>query len=138
MPDKKIQEKYVLYQLLAQNLEALKQQLQIIEQQFVETRTTMESVENIEKTNEKNDIFLSIGSGCYGKGKITDRKDILVNVGAGILINKKIADAKSFLRERISTLERMAREIQGEMELVAKQMNELGIEIQELAQKEKS
>jgi len=136
MSKEKLQEKYVLYQLLNQNLEGLKQQMQLVEQQFIEVKTTMLSIEDLKKMGKKNEIFLPIGSGCYGKGNIMENNEILVNVGAGIFIDKKAAAAKSFLEKRVEELEKASDEIQAQMERIAKQMNELGFEIQELAKKE--
>ena len=133
MSREKLQEKYVLYQVLNQNLESLKQQLELVEQQFIEVKSTTLSIDDLKKTGGKNEIFLPIGSGCYKKGNITENKDILVNVGAGLFINKKAVDAKSFLEKMVRKLEQASNEIQAQMERILKQMNELGVEIQELA-----
>ncbi len=138
MSKEKLQEKYVLYQLLNQNLESLRQQLQLVEQQFIEIKSTTMSIDDLKGMGEKNEIFLNIGSGCYGKGKITENDEILVNAGVGIFIKQKAEEAKSFLEERIKELEKASNEIQAQMERVAKQMNELGLEIQEIVRKEKS
>lgn len=132
MTKEKLQGKYVLYQLLNQNLESLKQQLEIVEQQFIEVKSTMLSIDDLKGMGGSNEIFLPLGSGCYGKGEVTDNKEILVNVGAGIFVNKKTASAKSFLDERVKELEKAGGEIQSQMERIVKQLNELGVEIQEL------
>jgi prefoldin alpha subunit len=135
MSKEKLQEKYVLYQLLNQNLESLKQQFDLIQQQFIEVKSTVMSIDDLKKTEEKNEIFLPLGSGCYGKGKITDKNDIMVNVGAGIFVNKKSADAKLFLDKRVKEIEKASGEIHEQMERIVRQMNELGLQIQEMAQK---
>lgn len=137
MPKEKLQEKYVLYQLLNQNLESLKQQIQLVEQQFIEVKSTLMSVDDLKGVSGKNEIFLPLGSGCYGKGKVTENRKILVNVGAGIFINKKSVSVESFLEERVKELEKAGEEIQTQMERIARQMSELGLEIQELAKQEK-
>jgi prefoldin alpha subunit len=137
MSKEKLQEKYILYQLLNQNLESLRQQMQLVEQQFLEIKSTMMSIDDLKGMGEKNDIFLNIGSGCYGRGEITENDEILVNIGAGLFIKQKALSAKSFLDKRIKELERASKEIQEQMERIAKQMNELGFEIQEIARKEK-
>lgn len=136
MSKEKLQEKYVLYQLLNQNMESLKQQFELVEQQFIEVKSTMMSLEDLNKSGENNEIFLPLGSGCYGKGKVTDNKGVLVNVGAGVFVNQKMAAAKSFLDKRLKELENANNEVQAQMERVAKQMNELGVEIQEIAKQE--
>ena len=136
MPKEKLQEKYVLYQLLNQNLESLKQQMQLVEQQFIEVKSTIMSIDDLKGMGEKNEIFLPLGSGCYGKGKITESNEMLLNVGAEVFVNKKAGVAKSFLEKRVKELEGAGEEIQAQMERILKQMNELGVEIQELAKQE--
>lgn len=135
MSKEKLQEKYVLYQLLNQNLQSLKQQFDLIQQQFIEVKSTVMSIDDLRKTGEKNEIFLPLGSGCYGKGKLTDKNDIMVNVGAGIFVNKKSVEAKLFLDERVKEIEKASGEIHEQMERIVRQMNELGLQIQEMAQK---
>lgn len=135
MSKEKLQEKYVLYQLLNQNLESLKQQFDLIQQQLIEVKSTLMSIDDLGKTGEKNEIFLPLGSGCYGKGKITEKNDIMVNVGAGIFVNKKSADAKLFLDKRVKEIDKASEEIHEQMERIVRQMNELGLQIQEMAQK---
>jgi len=136
MDKEKLSERYVLYQILAQNLETLKQQLQLVEQQIFEVRSTLMSMEDIKKLDEKNEILLPLGSGCYGSGRITDGKNILVNAGAGVFINEDMGAAKSLLDERLAEVEKAGKEIQVQAEKIIVQMNEIASEIQETARQE--
>jgi len=136
MDKEKLSERYVLYQILAQNLETLKQQLQLVEQQVFELRSTLMSMEDIKKLDEKNEILLPLGSGCYGSGMITDGKNILVNAGAGVFINEDMGAAKSLLEERLAEAEKAGKEVQTQAEKIIVQMNEIASEIQEAARQE--
>ncbi len=136
MTDEKLSEQYVLYQILAQNLETLKQQLQFVEQQMLELRSTLMSIDDVKKMGEKNEILLPLGSGCYGSGSITDRGRILVNAGAGIFINEEIGSAKALLEQRTAEVERAGAEIQQQAEKIIAQMNEIAMVIEEAARKE--
>lgn len=136
MPSENLNEKYILYQILAQNMESLKQQMQLVEQQLFELNSTLMSVDELKKMDDKNEIFLPLGGGCFGKGKITENKRILVNVGSGIFINEDVEDARSLLGGRIREIERAGKEIEMQAEKIAGQMNELAVEIQKMAQAE--
>ena len=133
MPNEKLNERYILYQILVQNLEALKQQIGLVEQQMFELSSTVLSIDDLKKMNENNEIFLPLGSGCYGSGKIMDNKRILVNAGAGIFINDEIGAAKVFIEERAKELERAGKEIEMQMERLVKQINQTAAEIQKIA-----
>ena len=136
MSKEKLQEKYVLYQILGQNLESLNQQMKIVEQQFAEVKMTALSLDDIKKVEKNNEIFLPLGSGLFGKGMITEKNSMLVNAGAGIFLNKNLTEAKKTLEEREKELEKASVEIREQAQKVTKQINELSIEIQELASKE--
>ena len=133
MPNQKLNEKYILYQLLAQNMESLKQQLEFVGQQLVELKSTSLSVEDLEKAGEKNEIFLPLGSACFCKGMVTERGKILVGIGAGVFVEKDAQEAKSFIERNFNELEKAGTEIEEQLKSTAGQMNELAAEIQELA-----
>jgi prefoldin alpha subunit len=133
MANEKLNEKYILYQLLGQNLESLKQQLEIVGQQLVELKSTSLSVEDLERAGEKNEIFLPLGSACFCGGMVTDSRKILVGVGAGVFLEKGAKEAKSFIERNFKELEKAGAEIEEQLKSTAGQMNELAAEIQELA-----
>jgi prefoldin alpha subunit len=132
----KLNEKYIVYQILAQNLESLKQQMQLVEQQLFELNSALMSLEDLHKMDDQNEIFLPLGGGCFGKGKITENDKILVNVGSGIFLDENTEGAKKLLQERLREIERAGKEIEDQAEKIALQMNELAAEIQKMAQME--
>ena len=132
----KLNEKYIIYQVLAQNLEALKQQLEFVEQQMIELKSTSMSMEDVVKTGAENEIFLPLGSGCFGRGKITDGKKVLVGVGAGVFLEKDAKDAKAFVEKNFNEVEKAGLEIEEQMKTTVGQMNHIAGEIQGMAQQE--
>ena len=136
MSKEKLNEKYIIYQILAQNIEGLKKQLEMVEEQLIELKSTSLSMDDLEKISESNEIFLPLGSGCFGKGKITDNKKILVNAGAGVFMNEDLKNAKLSIEGNFKELERAGMEIEEQMKKTITQMNGLASEIQAMAQKE--
>ncbi len=138
MPEKNanINEKYILYQVLAQNLEGLKQQLELVEQQMMELKSTSVSLDDIKQAGTESEIFLPLGSGCFSRGRITDNKRMLVNVGAGVFIDKEMKDVRAFVETNLKELEKAGIEIEEQMRRMAAQMNELASDIQEIAARE--
>lgn len=132
----RLSEKYILYQILMQNMESMKEQLELVEQQLIELKSTSMSMEDMEKMSESNEIFLPLGSGCFGSGKITDTKKMLVNVGAGVFISKDVKSARSSVESNFKELEKAGVELEEQMKKTVGQINEIATEIQEAAQKE--
>ena len=60
-----IQEKFVLYQLLNQRLEEIKQHATIIQQKMIEVETTKIAIGGIKDVNEEKDILIPLGSGFF-------------------------------------------------------------------------
>ncbi len=137
MSKEKLQEKYVLYQLLQQNLETLRQQLEMVERQFIETKTTEQVFKDLKSGKGNDDVLIPLGSGCYGKGRVMDTKNFLVGVGANIMTQKTMKSAELFLQERERELENASREIQEHMSKVANQIDEIATEIQAMVKKDK-
>ncbi|MEM5871561.1 MAG: prefoldin subunit alpha [Candidatus Aenigmatarchaeota archaeon] len=131
--NEQLNEKYILYQILAQNLEALKQQLELVEEQIIEIKISLASINDLKEIKEENEILIPLGSGCFGKGKITEKSHFLVNIGSGIFVYKDLENAKTFLEERFKEIENAGKEIEGQAKKIAVHMNELSEEIQNLA-----
>jgi prefoldin alpha subunit len=137
MSKEKLQEKYILYQLLQQNLESLREQLELVERQFIEVKTTEQVLDDLKNRKGPDDVLVPLGSGYYGNGKVMDLETVLVNLGANVMISKKLKSANIFLREREKELERISKDIQEQMVKVVDQINKTAMDIQKLAREEK-
>jgi prefoldin alpha subunit len=137
MSKEKLQEKYILYQLLQQNLESLREQLELVERQFIEIKTTEQVLNDLKNRKGSDDVLVPLGSGYYGNGKVMDLETVLVNLGANVMISKKLKAANVFLREREKELERVSKEIQEQMAKVVDQINKTAMDIQKLAREDK-
>jgi prefoldin alpha subunit len=137
MSKEKLQEKYILYQLLQQNLESLREQLELVERQFIEIKTTEQVLNDLKNRKGSDDVLVPLGSGYYGNGKVMDLETVLVNLGANVMISKKLKAANVFLREREKELERVSKEIQEQMAKVVDHINKTAMDIQKLAREDK-
>ncbi len=132
MTDEKIQEKYLLFQLMQQSLESLRQQQEMVKSQMMELLVTENALNEIKGLEEKDDILIPFGSGVFGNGRISDNRKVIVNIGSGVMVRKDLEGAHEFIGKRRDDLEKAGSEISGEMERVAVQINNLGSEIQEM------
>lgn len=135
--EKRLQEKFVLYQLLQNRLEELKQQTAIIERRFLEIETTKYALNEVKNLKTDNEILIPLGSGCYTHGKITDSDKLLVDLGAGAFVNKTVVDAEQFFESKKQELSKASKDLQVEINNVVNSSNEIGLEIQKLAKEAK-
>jgi prefoldin alpha subunit len=127
MIERELEEKIAVYRLLESRLEALLKQRDSIASRMMEMRSVVESIDEIEKTEN---IIFPMGSDVYAFGKIADKKKVMVAVGAGIIMEKSITEAKEILKKRNEEIENMLKEVQENVEKLTATLEQLGPEIQ--------
>jgi len=140
MPDlgKDIQEKFVLYQLLNQRLEEIKQHATIIQQKMVEFETTRMAVEEFKNVNENKDLLIPLGSGFFASGKSVSDKKILVELGAGIYAKKSLEDASEFIGRKRKEVDDAIQMLQMEANAITAKLGEIVPELQQAAQEQQA
>jgi prefoldin alpha subunit len=131
MDEKEMQEKAILYQIMQKHMESLGQNATLLERRYEELEMTRQALEDIGKLKEKNDILVPVGSGFFTRGKISDFKNMLVDIGAGIFMDKDPDSSKRLLEDRKKEIEKLADELQSEMNEVSSRINTLTTEIEQ-------
>lgn len=132
-----VQQKLVLYQLLQRHLEELRQQALLLERMFIEIETTKQTVSDLKKLKDVDEILVPLGSGFYTHGRVSGTKKFLVDIGASVLVKKNTESMDNVLDDKRKEMENASRELQNEMANTMKKMNELGMELEKMT-KEKS
>lgn len=130
-----VQQKLIFYQLLQRHLEQLREQAMLLERMFIEIETTKQTVGDMKKLKEGNEILVPLGSGFYTHGKVSDTKRLLVDLGMGILVKKDTKSTDNVLENRRKELDNASRELQNDMVNTVKKMNELGMELERMTNK---
>jgi prefoldin alpha subunit len=94
--ERELQEKILAYRIFESRLNALLKQRDLIVNKIVEINSTLESIDEIEKSDE---ALFSIGSEAYAKGKIVDKEKVIIEIGANIAIEKRHEGSKRNARE---------------------------------------
>jgi prefoldin alpha subunit len=95
-----MQEKYMEYQMLEEQLKQAQEQVQTLNKQKEELEGLKEAVMEIGKTKEGNEMFVPISSGIFIKAQIKDNKELLVNVGDNVVVPKSINDAVALIKRQ--------------------------------------
>jgi len=127
MEEKELQEKVMAYRMLESRLEALVKQRDFIASRTMELQSTIDSIDQIEKSNE---IMFPVGLDAYTIGKIVDKKNVMITIGAGIVIEKTVAEAKETLAARKVEMEQALQELQNNINNISAGLEQLGPEIQ--------
>ena len=129
---KELQDRILAYRIFESRLNALMRQRELIVNKIVEINSTLESINEIEKSDE---ALFSIGSEAYAKGRITDKERIIIEIGANIALEKNMKEAKETLEKRKEELEKSLAQIEEEAIKISSGLNSLAEEIRELSKK---
>lgn len=121
-----IQEKYMEFQHVTQQLESLQEQLGVLNQQLQEMTSLSENLSDVSKVKESQDMWVTIGGGLFVPAVAkTDYSEVLMNVGNGILVKKNIEDSKKIIEEQKVGLQSIMDQYQTHFIGLHEKMNEL-------------
>jgi len=135
MEEKKLEERVLAYRFLESRFNALIKQRDLLNSKLVEIQSTLESIEEIEKSEE---ILFPLASGAYTLGKIIDKQKIVLSIGANIAVEKSLADAKKFLNERKNEIEKALNQVNKEIANLSFKLQVLEREISRIAEERKN
>jgi prefoldin alpha subunit len=130
---KKVQEKYILLQLIALQIKETEKELAALEQKNLELLNLIDSLSNLEKSKPNSKGFSHLGSGVFVESAIRNTKEVVVNVGADILSKKTIPETKKLLQEQTRQTETLLLQLAQNLENLSARAQELQKEIQALA-----
>ncbi len=132
MPEnqEELQQKFVLYQMLNQRLEEIKNHLDQVQHRMIELETTNQAIEDMSGIKNETEVLIPLGSGLYTYGKSFSVEKILVDIGAGVMVKKDVNDAKKKIEGNKKEIEQALESMQKEAAAIVNKMNELGEELQ--------
>ncbi len=131
---KDLQEKFVLYQLLNQRLEEIKQHATIIQHKLLEFETSKNALIELKDVKADSEMLIPLGSGLFTHGKSGSQEKILVDLGAGIIAKKSLEDASGFIDKKKKEVEDAVQVLQMEANAITAKLNEIVPELQKAAQ----
>lgn len=97
MNDEEVQKRYMEYQLLDEKIKQLQQQIQITEQQLMEIISTVQSLDEFSKIEDKTEILVPLNNGIFARANLKKEGVLLVNVGSNIVVDKSIDETKKLI-----------------------------------------
>lgn len=116
------QRKYMEYQFLMQHTQQVAQQLEEIKSQISELENINISLEEINKTENNQEILVPLGSGIFTKAKFVKDKEVLMNVGADVVVTKEIKDAKKLIDAQKEELIKFIANMENQLSLLVSHM----------------
>jgi prefoldin alpha subunit len=133
--EKELQEKVLAYRIIEARIEGLLKQREALTAKLIEIETSLNGIDEIEKTNE--DALFSLGSETHFFGRVTDKNRMVVEIGANVALEKTFEEGKQILSKRKDEIENFMVNIEREIIQLSASLQELESQINEMVIKEK-
>ena len=120
------------YEMLRTQAEALRQNIELIDQHISEFRRTLEALSEIEKLGEGNEVLVPVGVGSFVKAEIKDTGSVILSLGADVAALKSIGDAKLDLEARVKELEKVREEHSSRLAEVLKNLETIAPVVEQI------
>jgi prefoldin alpha subunit len=134
---KDLQRKYMQFQILRQQLNALIEEKMILDSKMNELRSTLETISKLRGVGEGEEIMSNIGPGTFIRADVKDVKNLIVNIGADVYASKTTAEASKILSGRLAELDKVDDEMITEINKLSQSIEKLEPELQRLAEASK-
>jgi prefoldin alpha subunit len=98
--EEQIQQKYMQFQMIQQQLEEVNQHLGMLNEQSSELDISIEAVKQIAKTKLDNEFLAPVANGIFIKGVLKENQKLVVNVGMNTTVEKTIPEVVELLEEQ--------------------------------------
>ncbi|MBI4162883.1 MAG: prefoldin subunit alpha [Candidatus Aenigmarchaeota archaeon] len=130
-----LQQKYVQLQIMKQQAQSFFEEKQKLDNHLSEMATTLDALKKLTDTKLNEDMWPSIGSGAFVKGKLADNENVLVSVGAGVVVKKDTKSAISVMESRVMDIQKVNEELMGELNKLVESIQQLEPHVEKLAEK---
>jgi prefoldin alpha subunit len=129
---KKLEEKYLLLQLMDAQIKELEKELIALETQNQNIIKLKENMSSLEKVKANSKSFSAIGAGIYSESEIKDTKQVLINVGAGVFVKKNTAETSDLLTAQLTQSKDIIEKLALNLQNLSEKATEIQIEIQDM------
>lgn len=128
----KLQQKYMEFQMIDQQIKQIQKQLQMVDMQMQELISTQEALDELSEVKKGTDFLSPIASGIFIKGKITESKELIVNVGSNVTVRKTIPEVKELLKTQLDELEMVQQNTTAQFQTLTEKATQLEKDLHEL------
>ncbi len=123
--EKQLQEKYLEFQMLQQQMEQLSKYLEELSGKIGEFNLTKENIKSLGKAAPDTESLISVAPGIFVKGELKENKKFVINVGANILVEKTVPQIEGVLDKQIKEIEEVRAQLDGNLLEMNQKMNSL-------------
>lgn len=93
--------------MLERQAESLKMNVNMLQTHIKELMVAKETIENIQKSEDGQEVLFPIGGGGFTYGKLTDNKNVIINIGSNVVVKHNIENASALMDTRLSEMKEL-------------------------------
>lgn len=130
---KKLQERYVEFQIMEQQMKHIENQVDALSGQIQELMITTQGIEDLEKVKPGTEILVPLAGGIFLKAELKDSSSLLLNVGSNTVVTKSAPDAKEFINKQLDEIKGAHQQLIVELQKLAMKSSVVEREIVDLS-----
>jgi len=135
--ERKLQEKFMEFQILQQQIAHVQKQIQQLSSQKDEIGNVQQSLSELSGTKVDSEILSPLCSGIFAKARLLDNKELLVNVGNNVVVKKKVPEVKGMLAKQEAEIRKMEEHLAEYLQKLAENGNKIEKELDGLIKEAK-
>jgi len=121
---RELQELQLYYNEYQQNLDYLRQQLNLVVERKMESRAAIDALETVREQVDET-VLLPLGGGASLRARIPDPDTVLVNIGSDVVVTRTNPEAVEYLKGRITELESFEKKLAESIGSLQAQMEDI-------------
>ncbi len=102
-----LQQKYLEFQALEQEIKLLQQHLMNLNQQLLELKRLRQDLGALKQAKVGAKTFSPLGAGIYVETELKDTSKLLINTGASVLTSKTVEEAEEIVTARVNEMTKL-------------------------------
>lgn len=119
------QNRYIQLQMVDQQARQLQQYLQTFDQQLLEIRSVITSLNELAKLKKGDSILAPIANGIFVKAKLENSQEVRINVGNNTVVTKTIGSAIKMLEGQEAEINQYKSDVLAKFDELLKQAEAL-------------
>jgi len=119
------QEMVYLYQLLRDQQNMLKEQIEYLQQQIAGINLSKITLEGLKGAKDDHEVIVPLGTMAFVKAKLDASQKIMVSIAKDIVIEKSIEDGTIYLEKNLENLTKLRQKFLGQIQEIGQKMQEL-------------
>lgn len=120
-----LQQKYMEYQTLEQQMKQMQKHMQMINDQLVELEYIKRSLADISAVEKGKEILCPLSSGIFVKARIEEPGNFYVNVGNNVVTKKDLDGATKLMESQEEEMAKSRQNASVQLETISKRIREI-------------